>query len=98
MLQIIGWLGCVYLLVKSLEIFSSSNFRNEAGKLKETAILAALVAFWGAVGFAIWLGSPEDSPTELPGSAESEELDASIKQMCVKFAKTPEAAAECLRR
>lgn len=51
MIQLIGWLGCLYLLVKSLEIVSSSAHRTENGKLKATARVAALLGVAGSIVF-----------------------------------------------
>ena len=55
MLQIIGWIGCLYLVVKALEIISNSAFRGEDGNLRSYANLACWLAFVGAAFFAIWL-------------------------------------------
>jgi len=96
LLQIIGWLGCVYLLVKALEIYSSSTFRNEAGNLKEPATAAALIAFWSAVGFAIWLGAQGGAfPAKDSSDAQADELSAAITRQCIELARTPEDAAKC---
>jgi hypothetical protein len=85
-------------LVKALEIFSSSNYRNEAGNLKETATAGALIAFWGAVGFAIWLGAQGGAfPSKDTSDPSSDELSAAITRQCIDLAKTPEAAAECVK-
>lgn len=98
MLQIIGWLGCFYLVVKALEIFASNNFRQETGKLKESAIYAVAIALAGAVSFAIWLSDQGSAfPMSAATNSTHDELSESIAQQCVKFAKTPEAAAECVK-
>lgn len=55
MLQIIGWLGCVYLFIKALEIASGSGHRNENGDLRSSAMAACGLAWFGSVGFAIWI-------------------------------------------
>ena len=55
MLKIIGWLGCVYLIVKALEIGGSSSYRNERGELNGPAVVALIIALFSAVGFAFWL-------------------------------------------
>lgn len=107
MLQIVGWLGCVYLLVKSIEIFASSSFRTEAGKLKESAMIGALIAFWGAVGFAIWLsaqGSAGGFGSELSLGSGYEETDPSSASAgsdpipvndCTRSAKTDAEMRAC---
>ena len=48
MLQVIGWILCLMLLVKSLELAGNK----ELGKVAELGMAAA---FFGAIGFAIWL-------------------------------------------
>lgn len=55
MLQIIGWLGCVYLMVKALEIGSATVHRDKLGDMTPTAVVAVLVAGGGALAFGVWL-------------------------------------------
>lgn len=55
MLQIIGWLGCVYLVVKALEIASNSNARDADGIMRGAAVFAVIIAAAGAIFFAGWL-------------------------------------------
>jgi hypothetical protein len=55
MLQIIGWLGCLYLLIKGFEILSDSAYGTPEGWLKGTAVLAIALAFIGSIVFSIWL-------------------------------------------
>lgn len=63
MLQIIGWLGCVYLLVKGLELASSSAHRTADGKMHITAIIAAVIAFISALIFIfLFNGQASSSP------------------------------------
>jgi len=57
MLQIVGWLGCFYLMIKALEFASGTNFRTEGGRMKDTAVVAALLAWFGGLAFAFWLFS-----------------------------------------
>jgi hypothetical protein len=55
MLQIIGWLGCVMLAVKLIEMSVNPAMRDKSGELP-AFIYLALVAGWAAVfGFALWL-------------------------------------------
>lgn len=98
MLQIIGWLGCFYLVVKAMEIWSSKSFRYETGKLKESAIYAVATALIGAVGFALWLSDQGSAfPPPAPTTTARDELSESIAQQCVKFAKNAEEAAACVK-
>jgi hypothetical protein len=55
MVRIVGFLGCLYLLVKGFEFLASSGFRAEDGQLKLGAKIAAAVCFIGGFGFAVWL-------------------------------------------
>jgi len=55
MIQIVGFIGCLYLLVKAFEIMGSSAHRRESGSLNGAAVLAVLLAILGSVGFAFLL-------------------------------------------
>ena len=55
MLQIIGWLGCLYLFIKALEICSGSEHRTGQGHLKTSAAIACGLGWAGALGFAVWI-------------------------------------------
>ena len=55
MLQIIGWLGCVYLIIKGLEIASNIGNRTENGELRGTASAAIIISYLFAFIFAVWL-------------------------------------------
>lgn len=55
MLQIIGWLGCIYLAVKACEILSSSQHRDPAGKLSRWALAGASLAWLSAAFFLLLL-------------------------------------------
>lgn len=68
MLQLIGWLGCLYLVVKALEIAGNPQFRTEDGSLKATAMGAIILAWLGAIIFALALAEQ--------GSAVRPMLDA----------------------
>lgn len=69
MLQIMGWLGCLYLIVKGLEILSNKSHRNEAGGLTGAATLAVLAAFGGAVVFFFLLSAQASNmPSAFPPS------------------------------
>jgi len=53
MLQLIGWLGCAYLVVKVLGYMANPAFRKEDGSMKEEALAAVGLGWLAAIGFAI---------------------------------------------
>jgi hypothetical protein len=53
MVEIIGWLGCLYLFVKGLEIIGAQ--RAAYGRMHHASFLAALLAIAGAIFFALVL-------------------------------------------
>lgn len=55
MLQIIGFLGCLYLFVKGWEIIANKSYRAEDGTLNGAALAASMFAFAGCAVFVIWL-------------------------------------------
>ena len=55
MLQIIGWLGCLYLVVKGFEIAGGANFRDASGRPTTSAKNASTIAWIGAFVFAVML-------------------------------------------
>jgi hypothetical protein len=55
MVQIIGFMGCLYLFVKALEIASNDAFTDKEGNLKGPATLALILCGLGSIGFALWL-------------------------------------------
>ena len=62
MLQIIGWMGCLYLIIKALELYSTSKARqNEDGNYDAMAMIAGAIALLGGVGFFIILNGQIDS-------------------------------------
>lgn len=63
MLQIIGLLGCVYLLVKAFDILGSSNHRKASGSLNVFSIIGIVLAFLGATLFALILLSAGAPPS-----------------------------------
>lgn len=95
MLQIIGWIGCLYLVIKALEIASNPVFRNENGMLKNMAMTACLLAWSGALIFALWLGAQGSAFPAAETSTEQSALEASIKGQCIELATTPEAILKC---
>jgi len=54
MLQIIGWLGCIYLVVKALEIAGSNSQRDSEGNMAVSAIAACVISWIAAILFSVW--------------------------------------------
>lgn len=79
MLQIIGWLGCLYLFVKGLEIAgSASSYQpsiadSEKLEMRTPTLLAILLAVAGSLGFALWLAAQ--------GSASGEQFSDSVSEI-----------------
>jgi hypothetical protein len=99
MLQIIGFLGCVYLIVKACELGSSSAHRDTEGALSPSAAAGILVASAGALGFAVWIfvQGASVSNYDLP------RVDTSIGDSAASDAKravdeAEDAANEALRK
>lgn len=91
MIQIIGFMGCLYLIVKALEIASGANFRTEGGSMKDTAVVASLLAWFGAAGFALWLyaqGAPLQQSEEVPTLSQTQ-ID------CINRAKGDKEVLAC---
>lgn len=57
MLQIIGWMGCLYLFVKGLEFIANRSYRSEEGKYYATATAGAVVCWLGAIVFFVLLNA-----------------------------------------
>lgn len=82
MLQLIGWLGCIYLIVKVLGYTANPAFRKEDGTLNESAKAAVWIGWLAAIGFGfLFLGqgssmnpTASTEPTMLNDPARS--LDA----------------------
>lgn len=55
MLQIIGWIGCVLMAIKALELISNPAYRDETGALNWHIVVAAMLAGFGSIGFAVLL-------------------------------------------
>ena len=55
MLQIIGWLGCVMLAVKILEMNANPAMRDDQGEMKGLAMAGIVIGWIGVFGFAFWL-------------------------------------------
>ncbi len=74
MMQIIGWILCLFLVVKALEMAASGvHLKSEEGSL--IGILAIGLCIIGAIAFAvlIYFGVPRDSVrTMLPSTVSSD--------------------------
>lgn len=55
MLQIIGWLGCVYLIFRALQMRFSREFEDDHGRFRDGANYLMLTAILIGLVFAIWL-------------------------------------------
>lgn len=96
MLQIIGWLGCAYMLLKVFEIIGSSAHRKEDGRLNDASCWACVFAIFSAGAFAVWLlaqGNQFEQTTALSGSNSSMALYSD----CMAKADGLDAMTECLR-
>ncbi|MBX7458316.1 hypothetical protein K3152_08670 [Qipengyuania sp. 1NDH17] len=51
MLQIIGWMGCVYLFVKALELFGAAKARGDGEAYDQLTITAGAIALISAAIF-----------------------------------------------
>ena len=90
MLQIIGWLGCLYLVVKGFEIAGGPNFRNENGWPSSAAKIAATIAWVGACVFALLLllqGGALEQPQPMPSEQPEEMLSRRATIDCINKAK-----------
>lgn len=78
LLQLIGWLGCLYLIVKAMEIAANGNFRDGNGRMSNLAMGAAVLCWFGAAGFALaFKAQGEAFPTVTePATAESSCLES----------------------
>ncbi|WP_144400976.1 hypothetical protein [Novosphingobium sp. MBES04] len=94
MLEIIGWMGCLYFVVKGIEISSSSSFRNEDGSPKRGITAAFMLCWAGAVVFGFLLADQATTVREVQSSSN---LSNSIMEQCIQLAETPEAMAQCMK-
>jgi len=53
MLQLIAWMGCVYLLIKGIELLSHQGYKRDDGELQVLAGVGAGIAIFTAVVFAV---------------------------------------------
>ena len=85
MLQIIGLLGCLYLLVKGFELISISS-SNPRGKLSWSAVIGAALAILGSVFFAYMFLAQATASTEqlTPTSSSSQSFVDCLKDPATK--------------
>lgn len=67
MLQIIGWLGCFYLVIKAMEMLGNAP-RDEHGKRSAWTDIGAALAVLGAMAFVIMLQEQVDATASLTRS------------------------------
>jgi hypothetical protein len=71
MLQIIGWMGCVYLLVKCFEFWGSNAYRKADGSFSGVAAAGSVVAMLGAIVFFLMVNAQASSSSESLSSLPS---------------------------
>ena len=64
MLQIIGWILCLYLVVKGFELFSMK--REEGSSAKMLAFTGGIIAWLGAVVFFFMVNAQANSGNRMP--------------------------------
>jgi hypothetical protein len=99
MLQIIGWLGCLYLIVKALEIAGSADsyepheVNAEKQVLRLPAVFAISLAVVGALGFGIWLKF-QGSALEV-GAMQTETAELERQNECAEAATDSQGILDC---
>lgn len=66
MLQIIGWILCLYLVVKGFELFAMK--REEGDGPRKLASAGAWIAWLGAVVFLFLVNAQADSSSQVPSN------------------------------
>lgn len=89
MLQLIGWLGCLYLVIKAFEIAANPVYRDDAGKMKNPAMAASLLCCFGAAAFALAFKSQGDAFPIAPDVTPTGASD------CLANARTVEEITAC---
>jgi len=69
MLQIIGWILCLYLVVKGFELFSAK--REEGSGPRTLALTGGVIAWLGAVVFFVMVNEQADSSNRMPSDLGS---------------------------
>jgi hypothetical protein len=64
MLQIIGWILCLYLVVKGFELFSMK--REEGVASKALACAGGIIAWLGAIAFFFMVNAQAESSSRMP--------------------------------
>lgn len=97
MLQIIGWMGCIYLLVKGFEFLANAGYRNEAGRLKVIAGAAVAIAWLSAAVLFVLLNIQSGSFNRgeaLPPGTYPDGKSAAW-QRCIEQATNADEAIRC---
>lgn len=101
MLQIIGWLGCVYLVVKALSIAGSSDsYRPDPArpgeeKMRTLAFWACAIAWVAAFVFALWILIQGGAIAEASGLGYSGVPSYSSYSECLADADTADQVSAC---
>ena len=78
MLQIIGWLMCLYLVVKACELLSMD--RNEQRFSRPVATLGAVIAILGAAAFFFLINEQARQSTAAQDQAQ-EQMNATMSNL-----------------
>ena len=71
-MQIIGWMGCLYLVVKAFELWSLGKARRDERGLHDVpATIGAGLAVLGAFGFLVTINAQSAASDHLFGSAST---------------------------
>ena len=86
MLQIIGWLGCLMLAVKLVELGHSKALRNEEGRLPDFVMTFLIASWFGVVGFAIWIFAQGQAIDDYQAEMSDYEKEVQAHIECIEAA------------
>lgn len=92
LLQIIGWLGCLYLAVKGLEIGNGAQFRHESGRVTVAGALIAILAVGGALVFAVAINLQGEAFVQSQPDSDLPEALSDSQTECINKAEGNDAA------
>ncbi len=101
MLQLIGWMGSLYLFVKGFEFLANNAYRDQNGRLKNSAMVATSIAWLGAAVFFFAFtmqtsNFPDASVASEPSAVDSDYPEKSAAwHDCVTKAKDAVEAVAC---
>lgn len=96
MLQLLGWLGCLYLLVKGLAMIGDLTLVDGDGERHPATNIAIMLAIAGAVVFAIFFAVQGNAMPDLGLAASSQPapMDGDYAA-CLEQATTIEQMSAC---